>query len=96
MTRSKKHPKVCANENCPLPDRAFLAAKPEQTYCSYECRNAGMRKVERPTVQRLRELAGQDRFQHEDGSANLAAIARELTVDHKTLRKWLDQLQIQL
>ncbi len=67
-----------------------------QKYCSYECRNDGLRKVERPEPEVLIKMAAQEKYQNKDGSANLTAIAREFKVDHKTLRKWLDYHKLEL
>jgi len=96
VSRKKKHTLTCHNERCPKPRREFLGAKEEQKYCSYECRNEGLRKVDIPDPDVLTGMAAQERFQNGDGSANLTAIAREFGVDHKTLRKWLEHHQMEL
>jgi hypothetical protein len=82
MSNNRKHPRIC--KTCKKP---FKGTTLERDYCSIPCRNEGLKKP-RPTKEELTLLLATHRFR---GQPNLQKVSQLLSVDPRTLRKWIDE-----
>jgi predicted RNA-binding Zn-ribbon protein involved in translation (DUF1610 family) len=79
--KNKNHvaaPKVY-NHTCPTCKSAYQTKTFQQKYCSFECRNNGMRRCKRPSKNKLSKLISEFPFTY---------IGKQYGVSDNAVRKW--------